>query len=100
MNKPEKSPTLARDVAEYFAKLGLPPDCLTGGDHDVRSPISGEVIARIKLTDAAEAKAAIGRAAEAFRAWRLVPAPVRGELVRLLGNELRAEKEGLGRLVT
>ncbi len=100
MNKPEKSPTLARDVAEYFAKLGLPPDCLTGGNHDVRSPISGEVIARIKLTDAAEAKAAIGRAAEAFRAWRLVPAPVRGELVRLLGNELRAEKEGLGRLVT
>ena len=100
MNKPEKQPSLIRDVAEFFAKLDLPPERLNEGDHAVRSPISGEVIARVKRTDAAEAKAAIGRAVEAFRAWRLVPAPVRGELIRLLGNELRAEKEGLGRLVT
>jgi aldehyde dehydrogenase (NAD+) len=100
MNKPEKSPSLARDVAEFFAKLGIAPERLSEGDHEVRSPISGELIARVKRTHAAEAKAAIGRAAETFRAWRLVPAPVRGELIRLLGNELRAEKEGLGRLVT
>jgi L-aminoadipate-semialdehyde dehydrogenase len=100
MNKPEKSPSLARDVAAFFAKLGLTSERLSEGDHAVRSPISGEVIARVKRTEAAEAKAAIGRAADAFRAWRLVPAPMRGELVRLLGNELRAEKEGLGRLVT
>jgi aldehyde dehydrogenase (NAD+) len=42
----------------------------------------------------------IGRAQEAYLAWRLVPAPRRGELVRLLGEELRAAKDDLGRLVT
>ena len=43
---------------------------------------------------------AIGRAARAFVAWRGVPAPKRGELIRLLGEELRASKDALGRLVT
>ena len=42
----------------------------------------------------------IGRAAQAFDAWRKVPAPRRGEFVRLLGEELRAAKDDLGRLVT
>jgi aldehyde dehydrogenase (NAD+) len=42
----------------------------------------------------------INTGVEAFKAWRVVPAPRRGELVRLLGEELRAEKENLGRLVT
>lgn len=100
MNKPDQQPSLARDVAAFFARLGLAPERLGEGDHEVRSPISGEIIARVRRTDAAEAKAAIGRSAHAFRAWRLVPAPMRGELIRLLGNELRAEKESLGRLVT
>ena len=49
---------------------------------------------------AAEAKQAIGRADAAFRQWRSVPAPRRGELVRLLAEELRAGKAALGRLVT
>ena len=47
-----------------------------------------------------EAAAAIERAHAAFLAWRLVPAPKRGELVRLLGEELRAAKPALGRLVS
>src|SRR5262245_56643154 len=96
MNKPEISPSIARDVAEFFARLGLPPERLTEGNNDICSPITGEVIARIKLADAAAVKDAIGRSVAAFRSWRLVPAPLRGELIRLLGNELRAEKEGLG----
>ena len=100
MNKPEKTPSLAQDVAQFFAKLGLPPERLAEGDQEISSPISGEVIARVRFATADDAKAAISRSAEAFRAWRLVPAPVRGELIRRLGNELRAEKEGLGRLVT
>jgi aldehyde dehydrogenase (NAD+) len=99
MNKPDKR-SLAQETAELLAKLGLPPEHLTEGDHDIRSPISGETIARISFTNPTEAEAAIGRAQEAFRTWRLVPAPRRGELIRLLGNELRAEKEDLGRLVT
>jgi len=100
MNKHSPQRSLAHEVAQFFAELGLPPERLTEGSHEVHSPISGEVIARIRSTDAAEARAAIGRSAEAFRIWRLVPAPVRGELIRQLGNELRGTKEGLGRLVT
>ncbi|HEX8626397.1 MAG TPA: aldehyde dehydrogenase family protein, partial [Allosphingosinicella sp.] len=49
---------------------------------------------------ASEVSAAIGLAQGAFLAWREVPAPRRGELVRLFGEELRAEKDELGRLVT
>ncbi|MBV9753737.1 MAG: aldehyde dehydrogenase family protein, partial [Hyphomicrobiales bacterium] len=63
-------------------------------------PITGEVIAHIAETSAADVDAAISRAAEAFLEWREVPAPRRGEFVRLLGEELRAAKADLGRLVT
>lgn len=54
----------------------------------------------MKLVSAKESEAAIERAHAAFLHWRGVPAPVRGELVRLLGVELRRHKEALGRLVT
>ena len=64
------------------------------------SPITGEVIAKVAFSDAAAASAAIGRAQTASLAWRKVPAPRRGELVRLFGEELRAAKTALGRLVT
>jgi len=66
----------------------------------VRSPIDGTVIGRLAEHTPAQVSAAIGRAEAAFQAWRAVPAPRRGELVRLFGEELRANKEALGRLVT
>ena len=73
----------------------------TGGALPVTSPIDGSPIARVReLKTLDEAAAAIGRAQKAFEAWRRVPAPRRGELVRLLGEELRAGKTELGRLVT
>jgi len=72
----------------------------TRGDHIVRSPIDGAEIGRVAYDDAASVDAKIANAATAFRAWRDVPAPKRGELVRLFGEELRANKEALGRLVT
>ena len=61
---------------------------------------SGEEIGRVERTDAAATDAAVARAVAAFEAWREVPAPRRGELVRLLGEELRREKDALGALVT
>ncbi len=73
---------------------------LQGGTLPVTTPIDGEEIARLRTDTVAEAKAMISRAADSFDAWRMVPAPRRGELVRLLGEELRAEKENLGALVT
>ena len=72
----------------------------SAGDLVVRTPITGEELARVARTDAAATDAAIARAAGAFPAWRDLPGPHRGELVRLLGEELRREKDALGALVT
>ena len=88
------------DHAATLAAAGLTDRELTGGNLVVRSPIDGAELARIRQTDAAEMPAIIARAQRAFQAWRDVPAPRRGELVRLLGEELRAAKAELGALVT
>src|SRR6185503_19956734 len=69
----------------------------TSGDLVSYSPIDGAEIGRLAVGNAAEAAE---RAARAFLEWRTVPAPRRGELVRLLGEELRAAREPLARLVT
>ena len=73
---------------------------LTGGGLVVRSPIDGAEIARLRETPPADMPAIIARAKAAFASWRDVPAPRRGELVRLLGEELRTAKEALGAVVT
>ncbi len=92
--------TAAAQAAELLERLGVDPGRVAEGDLAVRTPITGEEIARVARTDAAGADAAVGRAVVAFESWRDVPAPSRGELVRLLGEELRQEKEALGALVT
>jgi L-aminoadipate-semialdehyde dehydrogenase len=89
-----------QDATEILARLGLDPAALSAGDLEVRTPITGEVVARLERTTAEGTSAAIDRAVAAFETWREVPAPHRGELVRLLGEELRAEKDALGALVT
>ena len=88
------------DTAALFSSLGFTPAELTGGSLTVRSPIDGAEIAHVHQTTAADMPALIARSQTAFRAWREVPAPRRGELVRLLGEELRAAKAELGALVT
>ena len=86
------------DVAATLAALGV---TLRGeGDLVARSPIDGSVTARLASTDKLGVTAAVERAHTAFLAWRDVPAPRRGELVRLLGDELRAHKDALAALVT
>jgi aldehyde dehydrogenase (NAD+) len=70
------------------------------GSLAVHSPIDGSRIALLRTHGPAEVRAMVVRAKAAFGAWRQVPAPRRGELVRLFGEELRAAKESLGRLVT
>ena len=87
-------------AAALLTRLGVDPARVSDGDVVVRTPITGEEIGRVERTDEAGTDAAIARAAAAYDAWREVPAPRRGELVRLLGDELRREKETLGALVT
>jgi aldehyde dehydrogenase (NAD+) len=79
---------------------GLSEAELTGGTLSVHTPIDGAEVARLKTHGAAEVEQILARSAEAFQEWRKVPAPRRGELVRLMGEELRAQKDNLGRLVT
>ncbi len=67
---------------------------------DVTSPIDGQGLACLALDSADNVDAKIARAHETFLTWRNVPAPRRGELIRLLGEELRAAKEPLGHLVS
>lgn len=79
---------------------GFAKSDLEKGKLKVTTPIDGSLIAHVKTHTAAQAKDTIKKAKQAFEKWRIVPAPVRGELVRLLGEELRKEKENLGKLVT
>jgi aldehyde dehydrogenase (NAD+) len=88
------------EVDQLMQRLGVPRSVYAGGSLAVSSPISGDVIGRLPETSPEQAGAAIDRAQAAFLAWRDVPAPRRGELVRLLGEELRAAKADLGLLVT
>lgn len=91
---------LAAEVKTILSDLGVKADAYTGGTLAVRSPITGTEIGKLPEVSAANAARAIDAAHEAFLEWRLVPAPKRGELIRLLGEELRAAKSALGRLVS
>jgi aldehyde dehydrogenase (NAD+) len=93
-------PSLSTEIDQLLQRLGVPRTAYQGGSLQARSPLTGEVVATVFEATPADAQAAIGRAHAAFLAWRNVPAPRRGELVRLLGEELRAAKADLGRLVT
>lgn len=87
-------------LEKILKSLGLNAKALKKGDLIVRSPITGGEIARLTCDDAKSTTKKIARAQAAFEAWRQVPAPKRGELVRLLGQELRAHKAALGELVS
>jgi len=85
---------------DVLRAAGLSEAEISGGTLAVHSPIDGAEVAKLRETTAAEMPKIIAASQEAFRAWRQVPAPRRGELVRLLGEELRASKEELGAVVT
>jgi aldehyde dehydrogenase (NAD+) len=95
-----KTLSLAAETAGILDALGVNADRFNGGTLISHSPINGEVIGQVHEIDAEVAKALINKADEAFKAWRLVPGPKRGELVRLLGEELRTHKNELGKLVS
>jgi aldehyde dehydrogenase (NAD+) len=63
------------------------------------SPVDGQKIGEVAITTDEEYEKVIQAAQEAFLKWREVPAPVRGEIVRQIGNKLREKKADLGRLV-
>ena len=93
--------TLVRDEAlAILSRLGVTEGAWAREGIPAASPITGELINHVRITSPQEASEAIGRATQAFDVWRKVPAPRRGEFVRILAEELRAAKDDLGRLVT
>ncbi len=64
------------------------------------SPVDGKLIAKVTTTSKEEYEKMMEKATEAFKTWRLKPAPLRGEIVRQFGEELRRLKEPLGKLVS
>lgn len=100
MQSSEGQASLAEQAQQCLQQMGVAAGKLQGGDLPVFTPISGEQIAEVSQTGKAELEQAMADATSAFESWRQVPAPERGELIRLLGEELREHKETLGRLVT
>ncbi|CAN7313347.1 aldehyde dehydrogenase family protein [Bosea sp. LjRoot90] len=92
--------SLPKDALALLKRLGVSDSAYASAGLSASSPITGETVATLRETSPAEAEAAIGRAQAAFLNWRKVPAPRRGEFVRLLGEELRTHKADLGLLVT
>src|SRR5579863_432000 len=86
-------------ASSILSDLGI-SQLAEAGDIAVHSPINGELIGRVARQSAADVDAVLAKAQEAFKTWRNVPAPRRGELVRLLGNKLREQKRALGSLVS
>lgn len=87
-------------IKTYMQAMGVDEQQYQQGNYKVRSPITGEQIGAINLDgkDAVDVK--VKNAVAAFKAWRQVPAPRRGELVRIFGEILREHKENLGALVS
>ncbi|MDE2612229.1 MAG: aldehyde dehydrogenase family protein [Burkholderiales bacterium] len=92
--------TVHAGALELLTALGVPAAAVQHGTLAARSPIDGATLGRVHMSTPAGADAAIAAAHAAFVAWRDVPAPRRGELVRLLAEELRAHKAELAALVT
>ena len=96
----EAKSSFAVEVSTLLTGLGVVANRFNGGTLAVHTPVTGELIGLLPEDTAASATAAIETAHSAFLEWRSVPAPKRGELIRLLGEELRAHKAALGRLVS
>ena len=86
----------------YGACAGPNDWCKTtdSGRLDSINPANGEVIASVYQCSVDDYNSIVEKSYEAFKEWRKVPAPVRGELVRQMGLALREKKDALGSLVT
>ena len=87
-------------VNDILAALNVDLSAWKGDALTARSPRDGATLATLAVDSAASAERKIDAAHAAFLKWRTVPAPLRGELVRVFGNVLRQHKDALGQLVT
>ncbi|MDD9900315.1 MAG: aldehyde dehydrogenase family protein [Alphaproteobacteria bacterium] len=92
--------SLADTAAALLQNMGVAPAAFSKGNLAVHTPIDGSEIGKVAFDTPTSLEAKISAAHDAFLQWRTVPAPKRGELIRLFGETLREHKEDLGRLVT
>lgn len=88
------------ELLSVYERCGITPAEYSGGTLTVRSPIDGSELARLHETPMSAMSDVIARSKASFRKWRNIPAPLRGELVRLWGEELRAAKRDIGYIVS
>jgi aldehyde dehydrogenase (NAD+) len=91
---------LKAKTVEILGRLGVENAFNATGDLVSRSPITGGELGRIASHTPEQVTDIVGRAQAAFERWRLIPAPIRGKLVRELGELLREHKDDLGALVS
>jgi aldehyde dehydrogenase (NAD+) len=93
--------TLPTTAAAALIACGADSTTLPGTRRiDVRTPLTGHAVAALPLADADDMQAAIERAHAAFLHWRSIPPPVRGQLVKRLGELLSEHKQHLADLIT
>lgn len=92
--------SLADSAAHLLKKMGVNGKDFSAGNLKVTTPIDGSVIGIVKMDTPAQLEKKIVAAHDAFLNWRTVPAPIRGELIRVFGEVLRENKDDLGKLVT
>ena len=108
VDHPHHDPHGMRDVLRRLGVQATTPASSTGRQwagsghamHQVMSPADGCPIGTVAVATVDEYNAVVAKAEEAFKAWRLVPAPKRGDIVRQIGEALRQHKEDLGKLVS
>ncbi len=88
------------DKNQILNQLGLYSDLINSGNLEVFSPVDGSRIGSVTMDSSHDVDRKIAESVDAFKAWRNVPAPQRGELIRIFGDILRNNKEALGALVT
>jgi aldehyde dehydrogenase (NAD+) len=87
-------------IEQYMSAMGVQPTDYKNGNFNVYSPIDGATIGKVTFDERADVDTKVSQAEAAFQQWRMVPAPRRGELIRLLAEELREHKEALGAVIS
>src|SRR5438552_2408919 len=88
------------NIDTLLQRCGVHYQTYTQGELRVHSPIDGSEIARVGVTSSDQASALINEAHHTFLKWRSIPAPRRGELIRLFGETLRQHKSDLGNIIS
>ncbi len=87
-------------IEHILNQLGVDKAHIEEGNLLIKSPIDGELLGLMRTHSLQQIDQTIAKSLAAYEEWKTVPAPKRGELIRVLGNKLREHKEALGELVT